>query len=507
MRGNSILSLFWKFAIAISATVLLFGLINLYFVNYAIYDLFEKELIKYGNFTGKDVAERSIELILYDDISELNKTLVDHKAIDSTIAYLFIVDVNNNVLAHTFEHSVPLNILKVKGVKPDGVNDGIKIIDKNRPDIIIRDMGFPILDGTLGYLRLGLYEESYFGTMRQTSSLVLAMIGIFLVFGVIGAFFFSYIIVTPIKNISDIARGLELGKLNLQEENIEKRIKNSALTKWKNILNIKDEIDLLINSFSDMVSRLRETYNELQKTQESLTQSEKMASLGTLVAGITHEINNPIAGIQNCIRRISESPENIKQNIAYIELMSEAVDKIELVVKGLLNFSRKQAIQFEEIDLKAIIENILILSAFQLEKSRITIKKKNLDNPIIVNGSTNHLEQVVLNLLLNSIDAIEERKANNPNHKGVIEFSVEENRKHIFLKIADNGIGLNPKNLKVIFDPFYSQKKIKQGTGLGLAVSYRIIEQHKGSIVGQNNSNGGLTIIITLPVYNKSNHE
>lgn len=325
------------------------------------------------------------------------------------------------------------------------------------------------------------------------------MVILFLIFGVMGAFLFSYVITYPLKKMRFTAENLNLKSLEVSGNIFEKENSLVNFLNFKAIMNTEDEIDALTQKFNEMVKRLQKTYTELNEAQISLIQAEKMASLGTLSAGLAHEINNPIAGIKNCMRRIAEAPENIKQNIVYIELMEEAVLKIEKVVGGLLNFTRKPKFEFTDFNLVDVIENVLLLSSFQLEKSRITIVKNYDNNKKVGYGSQNHIEQVILNLVLNSIDAIDERKLENPILNGELLIGLNfENDKMIF-EISDNGIGIAEENLKAIFDPFFTLKKIKQGTGLGLAVCYNIIKQHEGYIDAQINLTSGMTFKVYLP--------
>ena len=504
MKKEVKIPLFWKFTIAIAGTVALFGIINLYLINYAVYDLFEIELTRHGKNTATSIAERSIDPIVYNDLATLNRIVNDQKRIDSTIVYIFILNQNNKVLAHTFEQTVPAELITANALGPANKFSSIEIRRKHKQESTIRDMAIPILDGNLGTVRIGLCEEDYIKSINRTSRIFLLMVILFLIFGIMGAFFFSYIITNPIKEISNFAKNIELDSLDVQNTDFETIINSSELVKWKNLLNTNDEIDELISSFGGMVSRLRNTYAELQKAQNSLFQSEKMAALGTLSAGLAHEINNPIAGMQSCIRRLKESPDNLKQNISYLELMEDAVSKIEKVVGGLLHFSRKPEMEFKEVNLLEIVESVLLLTAYRLEKSRITISKSYSNEPVIISASTNHMEQVVLNLVLNSIDAIEEKKMYEPEHSGKIHFDIFEHGNSIELEISDNGIGVPEDNLNDIFDPFFTHKKVRQGTGLGLSVCYSIVEQHKGSFRSEINKEGGLSIYISLPKPHKN---
>ncbi|MGV8947293.1 MAG: ATP-binding protein [Lutibacter sp.] len=498
MKKPSFLSLFWKFTIAILTIVALFGYINLFFINNTIYTLFEKEINYYGINNAKGIADNSVSLILYDDIVSLDKMVSNKMKIDSSVAYIIVLDEKNKVLAHTFNDEIPHKLLKINN-EPASRENIVKISDNNTPNNIIRDMAVPILEGNLGKVRIGIYEEDFVKSIHSINNFFLLMVILFLIFGVIGAFLFSYVITYPLKKIRFTAENLNLKSFAISENVFEKDNSLVNFLNFKTVLNTEDEIDVLTKKFNEMVERLQITYTELNETQISLIQAEKMASLGTLSAGLTHEINNPIAGIKNCMRRIAEAPENIKQNIVYIELMEEAVGKIEKVVGGLLNFTRKPKFEFTDFNLVDVIENVLLLSSFQLEKSRIAIVKNYANLKKLGFGSQNHIEQVILNLVLNSIDAIDERKLENPNLNGELIIGLNFENDQYILEISDNGIGIAEESLKAIFDPFFTLKKIKQGTGLGLSVCYNIIEQHDGSIDAQINSRGGMTFKVYLP--------
>lgn len=506
MKKPSFLSLFWKFTIAIVAIVALFGYTNLFFINNTIYSLFEKEINHYGVNNAKGIADNSISFILYDDIAGLDKMVSNKIKIDSSVAYIIVLDNNNKVLAHTFNDEVPQRLLHINNGSA-ALENIVKISEKNTPNNIIRDISVPILQGNLGKIRIGIYEEAFVKSIHSINNFFLLMVFLFLIFGVIGAFLFSYVITYPLKKMRDVAENLNLKDLSVTENTFEKENSLVSFLNFKPVLNTVDEIDVLNKKFYEMVERLQKTYTELNEAQISLIQAEKMASLGTLSAGLAHEINNPIAGIKNCLRRISEAPENIKQNIVYIELMEEAVLKIEKVVGGLLNFTRKPVFKFAEFNLVDVIENVLLLSSFQLEKSRIAIVKNYNNHKKLGYGSQNHIEQVILNLVLNSIDAINEKKLEIPSLNGELIINLNFEEDMTILEFSDNGIGISEENIKAIFDPFFTLKKIKQGTGLGLTVCYNIIKQHKGRIEAQINVTGGMTFKVYLPTIKEKRNE
>jgi two-component system NtrC family sensor kinase len=496
--------LFWKFTLALVLVVTVFGSLNFIFINGALLDLSNTEINRHGHSIAKSISERSIDPILFDDISYLDKMVSDYKKIDQGLAYILIFDKNEKLIAHSFENAISSEILNLnKALNSDKISIE-RIVDQNDETDVIRNFNVPIFNKTLGNVAVGIYENNFTTSIKSINNFFLSMVVLFLVLGIIGAFVFSLIITLPIKRISRISENLNLKSIKNSTKESNKRNNLFDFIKLKEKLKIRDEIDVLNSRFRKMVIRLQNTYDELQYTQASLFQSEKMASLGALSAGIAHEINNPIAGMQNCLKRLEKNPNNLEQNKLYIDLMQDAVDKIENVVQGLLKFSRKNEFIIEEIDLAEKIENVLFLSAYQLERSRIAVIKKYKNKSYLINASSNHIEQVLLNLVLNSIDAINEKKEVSQDYSGEIVFEILENSNRIDFSLEDNGIGISKDHLNLIFDPFFTDKKIKQGTGLGLSVCYSIIEQHNGKISAALNNKNGLTIKVSIP--KKINH-
>jgi two-component system, NtrC family, sensor kinase len=491
------LPLFWKFSIAIASTVILFGSLNLLFIRNQVYKTFENQIEKHGISIALSIAERAVEPILYDDLSALNKLLVQTKNVNGDVKYIFIIDNEKQLIAHTFSNYIPKGIIEVNHIA-QGMVKNVLILESENKSENVRDIAIPILDGQLGFVRVGMCEGAFLNEIRSITQLFLIMVFFFLLLGLIAALLLSYIITSPLKAISSYASKVDFNSIN-HEVKSKFDLNDELSVRLKNLFSLTDEIDILGVTFNDMISRLHTAYKELKNTQESLSQTEKMASVGTLTAGLAHEINNPLAGIRNCIRRIEDKPENIRQNAEYIAMMSEALEKIEKVVEGMLNFSRKQELLFTEADINVLFNNSLNLVNYQLQQSKITLTNLLGDEPVLVNASPNHLEQVFVNVLLNSIDAINERKQQEPNLIGSLTIKSKESNSGVTIEISDNGVGVPPDKVISIFDPFFTFKKIKQGTGLGLAVSYNIINSHNGTISGWNEPTGGFTITIYLP--------
>jgi len=247
----------------------------------------------------------------------------------------------------------------------------------------------------------------------------------------------------------------------------------------------------IYNDFKDKVR----VEKELKLTQQQLAQSEKMASLGQLAAGVAHEINNPLTGVlfyASLLMERQDLDENAKEDLGYIV---EDAQRCRNIVKSLLVYSRgmdsnKNIVQINDIVLKS-----LKLIRDQKKFQNIRIKKYLAEDMMLINADLNKLNQVIINLVMNAADAIETQ--------GTITLYSYRNKtvKKVFLEIKDTGKGIPHKNLSRIFDPFFTTKEVGKSTGLGLSIVYGIIEEHGGKISVKKTGAKGTTFIIEFPLY------
>lgn len=487
------LPLFWKFAIVSTFVVIIFGLINIYLLWTSVYTSFEKEIDKRCKVLAGIVAEKVLTPMVYDNTLSLYNVLNEIKQSDPSIAYIFLLNSQNKLIAQTYDINIPTSLLKVNQLNSEEYN--IQVINTdNYKYPIIRDIAFPILKGSVGTVRLGIVEEHIQQELTDATWNMILMIIIFFIFGLGGALFFSYIITSPIKKISRKAQIIDLNKIGLDED----YTKTNRFFKHFFSLQINDELDELETKFSEMLARLKNSYHELKEMQSTLVQTERLASLGTLSAGVAHEINNPISGIKNCTNRMAKDPSNIEQNTKYILLIQEATSRIENVVQHLLNFSRKQDILLQKTKLNTVIENAIKLTDHKLSDRQITVKCQ-CQKDYFVNASANHLEQIFVNLILNSYDAILDRKEKDLQLKGEIEITINPIADKVYIHFKDNGIGIPKSSQDKIFDPFFTLKKVGKGTGLGLSVSFNLIKEHHGTISFSSTVGDGTEFIIELP--------
>lgn len=254
---------------------------------------------------------------------------------------------------------------------------------------------------------------------------------------------------------------------------------------------LKRTNEKLENMVEKRTAEIKKAYKELKVAKDHLMQSEKMSAVGQFVAGLAHEINNPLDGIQNCIRTVMNTMNEQNENKKYLELGMEGLFKIEILVRQLLDYARPHSAEKTILNVSDLIEDALNLTRFRLKEKDIFIEKENNCTTGSIYGDSHYLEQVFVNLILNASDAMEQN--------GVLKIACEEDDENVTLKIRDNGCGITNENLSKIFNPFYTTKEKNKGTGLGLYLSYNVIKEHDGTIDVWSNPEEGTTFTIAFP--------
>ena len=250
-----------------------------------------------------------------------------------------------------------------------------------------------------------------------------------------------------------------------------------------------------VGIFMDLKERL-EMERRLKTTQEQLLQSEKLAAMGRLTSQIAHELNNPLYGIMNTLELMKTeiSPGNNRRKILEMAL-SETVRLSELLHK-MLTFSKPDQKEKQPVDINTILDEILLLHEKQFSENNIIIEIHLADGMPSVLASKNQLRQVFLNMFHNAGDAMPDG--------GILTVKTAVEDGEIAIEISDNGIGINEKDIKNIFDAFFTTKSSVKGVGLGLSVCYGFIAEHGGDIQVTSEQGVGTCFKITLPVYVQS---
>jgi PAS domain S-box-containing protein len=238
--------------------------------------------------------------------------------------------------------------------------------------------------------------------------------------------------------------------------------------------------------FEDVTERLR--------LEDQLQQREKLSSIGLLAAGVAHEVNTPLTGVSSYTQMLLNMlPQNDPKH-ALLEKVRRQADRATDIVNNLLNFSRTgSAAEFSALDIHRVLDDTLQLLEPQLRRSQIEIVREYDDRLPTVHGNSVKLQQVFTNLILNARDSI----ANGNGRIVLATHNGEEDS--LTVEVADNGVGINPEDVAKIYDPFFTTKGVGRGTGLGLAVTYGIVQEHSGHISVNSTPGLGTTFRITLP--------
>ncbi len=254
----------------------------------------------------------------------------------------------------------------------------------------------------------------------------------------------------------------------------------------------QDEVGRLIDAFNRMEHDLIERDREIERKNEELLQTRKLASIGTLASGVAHELNNPLNNIYLSAQILSKEigdqescPGIVKETVSDIYTQTLRVKRI---VSDLLEFSRQKPPDLVLLNLMDIINGIVQQMVASGEIGNVRYEGRA---PAVVElkGDRFMIEQVFINLFANAVQAM--------NGMGELLFEVQEKGDETICRVSDTGPGIPPENIPRIFDPFYTTKG--RGTGLGLAIVYSIIEKHKGKITVESRVNKGTTFILTLP--------
>ncbi|HTW32798.1 MAG TPA: ATP-binding protein [Candidatus Sulfotelmatobacter sp.] len=232
-------------------------------------------------------------------------------------------------------------------------------------------------------------------------------------------------------------------------------------------------------------------YEDLRKTQEQLLQSEKMSAVGQLIAGVAHELNNPLTAILGYAQLLeTEGLNNRAQD--YVAKLFKQAQRTHRVVQNLLSFARQRQPQRDEVDIRKVLEETLALRDYDIKSNSIRVERDFPSESALVVADPHQLEQVFLNIINNGIDAILET-----GHSGRMKIRVYSQSGFICTQFVDDGAGI--KDPKRIFDPFYTTKSVGKGTGLGLSICYGIVKEHGGDITANNAPEGGALIEVRLP--------
>ena len=473
------------------------------------------ELISDVNFKDR---EKNIKIAssIFDDIKN-NFNENDPKNIEKyiispieegTIAYITIKDKYTNNFIY-------------------GINGKNKYRNQEEYQNIAPEFVFSHYIVTIGFYNNFLIKDYISNFLKKISIVTISCI----FFGLLAAYFMFKIINKPLEDLTKIAQSYKNGDFSTHIERSRYQEINILIDTYNSM---GDSLQKLYKSLEMKVEKrtveLEKAYKELQETQTMMVHSEKMRSLGELVAGITHEINNPINFIygnlihlknysENMIKFIEEllkildnSDEDIKKQIEelkqqydfnfiqddlpdLIKSCQDGAERTKAIIMNLKDFSRMGETVTSSIDLANEIDITLNILHNKL-KNRITVHKDYAPDIPKIDAYGGQLNQVFMNIFDNASYAIK--------GEGNIKISMQHDEKYVTIKIEDDGCGMDKKTAERIFDPFFTTKPVGQGTGLGMSITYKIIKNHNGEIFAESEKGKGTTFTIKLPIVNNT---
>jgi len=359
-----------------------------------------------------------------------------------------------------------------------------------------------IAGNVIGILYVGMLEQPYRDLKKEVISTFLTITFMGVILAILISYYIAGSITKPLQNIVSVTRMVANGDMS-QEVRV----------------NSRDEMGYVATSFNQMIGRLKDAREELEKwgkmleqkvekrteelrsAQDQILRSERLAALGRLAAGVAHEMNNPLSGIllftQSLLKRTGDNP-SVQEDLKVIE---QEIIRCSRIVRSLLDFARETKPKKVPTHINQVIETTLSLVENQADFHNIHIIKEL--NPSIseIPLDANQMQQVLMNIIINAADAMPEGGTLN------ITSSLSSEDNSVDIKIADTGCGIPQALIDRIYDPFFTTKEGKKGTGLGLAVSYGIIKKHQGFILVESEEGKGTTFTIQLPIHPPENNQ
>lgn len=343
----------------------------------------------------------------------------------------------------------------------------------------------------IGALYVGLLERPFVKIQGLITFFLILMMVLTATGSTVLLFYITRKVLKPIDAMTHVCGELMQG-------NLSARIKQE----WTGEMGV---LGKAINHMADAVEAREQ--NIIETAEKSIIQSEKLASIGRLAAGVAHEVNNPLTGVltfAHLLRRNEKLESAAKKDV---DVIIRETTRVRDIVRGLLEFSRQSPVQREWLDVNQILKQVLLLVRGQKEFSRITFVEKFDPKLASIFGDRNQLQQVFLNLIMNGLESIAD--------SGTLTLETSQKGQSVNIDITDTGCGIKAEHLDKIFEPFFTTKPVGKGTGLGLSVSYGIVKQHRGSITVKSpieisevrkaceigsNEGSGTTFSVTLPI-------
>jgi len=442
--------------------------------------VFEKnELI--GVIYGGILLNRSINIVDTVRDTVFKKEIYKGRSIGTATIFFNDLRISTNVMTQNGKRAIGTRVSKE--VKEHVLNKGERWTDRA---FVVNDWYItayePIEDifgKRVGMLYVGILEDKYTDMQRNALSILIIITLAGMALAVVMGYVLADKIMNPVHRLIKASQQVTEGSLTPDIGPIS-----------------KGEIGVLQNTFKDMVAAMG---RRRAAAQDRLLQSEKQASIGRLAAGVAHQMNNPLTGVLAYTRMLLRRKDIGNDIRSDLQTIAESTEQLRKIVKGLLDFSRQTKLDKEPMDVNRLIRTAVSLIEHPALIRGVSVKFNPGENLPMLTLDRNQFQSVLLNMIINALDATE--PGGNIAISTRIGLSASDaGQKGLEISIADTGCGIPPEDLDKLFEPFFTKKDPSQATGLGLSVSFGIVQRHGGTIRVQSEAGKGTRFFIWLPI-------
>ncbi|HDZ62437.1 MAG TPA: HAMP domain-containing protein [Nitrospirae bacterium] len=458
-----------KIILLTAGVVAVLGVLVAVSIKDVVISSFRSELEKRAESISLNLSDRIANLILLGDYFMTQNAINEVLSKEKDIIYIFVTDERGNMFAHSFTGGIPQNILSWNPL--EGKARAVQLLDTEKG--FIRDIGVRVFAGMASELHIGMSEKRLAGTLRKIRNIIIFLTIFVTIVSTVTVFYMSrFLIIKPMSKLVEFATSLGRGELG-------KRIEVQSM----------DEIGELSCAFDKLSVELKDSREKREEAFRHMHQTEKLSSLGQLSGGLAHELKNPITTLKMLFQDFKyESGHSITREEA--EVILEEVESIDDILTKFLGFARQENPLLTETNINDIIKHTLSLSAFNFKKQNIKVYNDFPKDLPLINIDKSLIEQVFLNLIINSVQAMPEG--------GELRLSGSSMDGFLEIKLADTGDGIPDDIKSIVFDPFFTTKE--KGTGLGLSIAYNIIKAHRGDIGFESTYHKGTVFTVRLPI-------
>jgi two-component system, NtrC family, sensor kinase len=373
------------------------------------------------------------------------------------LRYVVVTDADGTVIHSNRSQLLGRHFDRALGRGDIGRPESAEIDDSDGHRIIEVRTTLNVATRFLGSLAIGLSLEPIERQVTVVARRAVLVALVLLVFNSVLTALYVETLIRPILNLNQTMKWAGRGDLSVRAP--ERR---------------GDEVGELSGAFNRMMDELEEARDREKVQRQQLAHTEKMVAVGTLAAGVAHEVNNPLSGILACLDGIEADPEDVDLRQRYLALIRDGLQRIERTVANLLDFSRQRGMRLEPTSINHNLRHVTELVGYQLRQAGIEARLELDDDEPLVMADHFQMEQLFLNLMLNAVQAMP--------GGGTLTLKTRVRDGRVVVEVRDTGSGIPPEIRPRIFDPFFTTREVGQGTGLGLAVSDSIVAAHGGTI-------------------------